>query len=418
MATPTDRPLRFLLVSPTYACKPVTGAGQRTSLIFNTLKTLGSVDVLLVGDVKYEKFKAFFLGANALHIAKPGARSELGIWRFLRPLSPGRVDAIAIRLGAKKFMYEPDKNVQQLLEKLQSTTNYDLVVGRYLRPTVRSGALCSKKVPVVLDVDDRDDVVYKSRLNLPGLNPIQRFFFQSYFRQTQAVTTDLLPRFDHVWLTSEADVQEVVHPSKSILPNIPYTLNGSSQAAFEESRDSKVVLFVGSYAHRVNAEGVERFVLNCWPKINAAVKDATLRIVGSGNWQAVKDKFDQVPNVETVGFVEDLAEEYQKSAFTIAPLFEGGGTKIKVLETLFYQRTAVITDHAQYGYDNLKHKESLWVAATEAELIEGCIHLLSNPDLRAEMAAKGRETVVREYSFERFSNLIRTSIEKFMPQRV
>lgn len=416
MAIPTDRP-KFLLVSPTYACRPVTGAGQRTSLIFNTLKTLGSVDVLLVGDVKYEKFITFFPGVNALHIAKPGERSELGIWRFLRPLSPERIDAIAIRLGAKKFMYEPDKNVQQVLEKLQNATDYDLVVGRYLRPTVRSGALHSKKAPVVLDIDDRDDVVYKSRLNLPGLNPIQRLFFQSYFQQTQAVTAELLPHCDHVWLTSDADAQEIVHPSKSILPNIPYTLNSSSQNAFEENKTSKTVLFVGSYAHRVNSEGVERFILNCWPKIHAAVEDATLRIVGSGNWQAAKAKFNHIPNVEIVGFVDDLAEEYQKSAFTIAPLFEGGGTKIKVLETLFYQRTAVITNHAQYGYDNLKHKESLWVAATESELIEGCIYLLNNPDLRAEMAAKGHKTVVEGYSFDRFATLIQISIERLVTTR-
>ncbi len=414
MAIPTEHTLHFLLVSPTYACRPITGAGQRTSLIFNTLKTLGNVDVLLVGDVKYEKFKAFFPGANALYIIKPGERSELGFWRFLRPLNAGGVDAIAIRLGAKKFMYEPDKNVQQVLEELHSKSDYDLVIGRYLRPTVRAGALHSKKAPVVLDIDDRDDVVYKSRLNLPGLNPIQRLFFQSYFRQTQSVTAQLLPHCDHVWLTSEADAQEISHPSKSILPNIPYTFNVSSSEAFEENRSSKTVLFVGSYAHRVNAEGVERFILNCWPKINAAVETATLRIVGSGNWKAVENRFSQIPNVEIVGFVDDLAEEYQKAAFTVAPLFEGGGTKIKVLETLFYQRTAVITDHAQYGYDNLKHKESLWVAATESELIEGCIELLGNPNLRAEMAERGRETVVKGYSFDRFSSLIQTSIEKFL----
>lgn len=411
MATASERALNFLLISPTYACKPVTGAGQRTSLIFRTLKTLGRVDVLLVGNVKREKFEGFFPGANALHIAKPGERSELGFWRFLRPLSPKGVDAIAIRLGAKKFMYEPDQNVQQVLATLQSETDYDLVIGRYLRPTVRSGALDRKRAPVVLDIDDRDDVVYKSRLNLPGLNPVQRLFFQSYFRQTQAVTAALLPHCDHVWLTSEADAKEIDHPSKSILPNIPYTLNLDSSQAFAENRDSKTVLFVGSYAHRVNAEGVERFIFNCWPKINAAVGDAKLRIVGSGNWKAVEDKLTQLPNVEIVGFVDDLAAEYEQAAFTIAPLFEGGGTKIKVLETLFYQRTAVITNHAQYGYDNLRHKDSLWVAANEAELIEGCIELLGDPDLRAKMAATGRETVVKGYSFDRFSSLVQASIK-------
>lgn len=413
MENSPSRTLSFLLVAPSYACKPVTGSGQRTSLIYKALTRLGRVDVLLLGDQDTEVFRPYFPGANALHIVKPDD-SAAAFWQFVRPISPKLIDKLTTAFRDKKYLYQPDSNVSAFFDDLQDSHSYDLVVGRYLRPTARAGAIASKKVPIILDIDDRDDVVYKSRLNLPGLNPVERLFLRAYSQQTEAVTEELLPHCDHVWLTSESDAREVIHPSKSILPNIPYTPSNNRPQALEENRASKTVLFVGSYAHRVNAEGVERFILNCWPKISSAVEGATLRVVGSGNWKAEKPKFTHVPNVEIVGFVDDLAEEYQKASFTIAPLFEGGGTKIKVLETLLYQRTAVITNHAQYGYDTIKHQESLWVAATEAELIEGCIQLLCNPDLRAEMAAKGRKTVVDGYSFDRFASLIQSSVEQLI----
>lgn len=414
-STPSNRTLSFLLVAPSYACKPVTGSGQRTLLIYKALSRLGRVDVLLLGGQDAEVFRPYFPEVNVLHIVKPDDSTPT-FWQFMRPISAKLADRLATAFRNKRYLYQPDSNVAAFFNQLQNAHSYDFVVGRYLRPTARAGAIASKKAPLILDIDDRDDVVYKSRLNLPGLNPIERLFLRAYSQQTESVTAELLPQCDHVWLTSESDAQAIAHPSKSILPNIPYTLRNHQPEALEENRGSKTVLFVGSYAHRVNVEGVERFILNCWPKINSAVKGANLRVVGSGNWKAEKPKFSHILNVEIVGFADDLAEEYQKAAFTVAPLFEGGGTKIKVLETLLYQRTAVITNHAQYGYDTIRHRESLWVGATEAELVEGCIELLNNPALRAKMALKGHETVVKEYSFDRFASLVQTSVERLAGQ--
>ena len=48
-----------------------------------------------------------------------------------------------------------------------------------------------------------------------------------------------------------------------------------------------------------------------------------------------------LPNVEVSGFVQDLPPVYERAAFTVAPIYWGGGTKIKVLESLAYGRTCV-----------------------------------------------------------------------------
>jgi polysaccharide biosynthesis protein PslH len=412
MTTRTNRKLSFLLVTPSFACVPVTGAGQRTALLYRALKTLGVVDVLIVGDGEPQFFKGFFQDANSFHVIKPYERAELGLWRLIRPLNPKLLDLIATTFGSRKSIYQPDQNIYPLLSELQANNNYDFVIGRYLRPTARSGAFHSGKIPVILDVDDRDDMVYKSRLNRSDLNFLHRLIFRWHFQQAQQIMADLLPICKHIWLTSEIDASEVKHPSKSILPNIPYFPEYSNDfIPSSENYNSKTILFVGSFGHRVNREGVEHFISKCWPIINSTVKEATLRIVGSGGWENLREKYNDIPNVQIIGFTENLEQEYKQAAFTVVPLFEGGGTKIKVLESLFYQRTAVVTTHAQYGYEKLKNRESLLVVSDESELVKGCIELIADFDLRSRLAEKGRTIVINEYSYNHFSSLVRETIE-------
>lgn len=203
---------------------------------------------------------------------------------------------------------------------------------------------------------------------------------------------------------------EIEHSSKSVLPNIPFSNFNNSYKPLPENHDSKIILFVGSFGHRVNREGIERFILNCWPKITSVVSDARLRIVGSGGWEMLKDKYIDIPSIDVIGFKDSLEDEYVGAAFTITPLFEGGGTKIKVLESLFYQRASVVTIAAKYGYEKLINNESLLVASNESELIAGCIELLQDSNLRSRLAIEGRKKVFDEYSFERFSLLIQDTI--------
>ncbi|GAX37563.1 glycosyltransferase [Nodularia sp. NIES-3585] len=411
MKTKYNNKLSFLLIVPSFACNPSTGAGQRTSLLYQILKNLGVVDILLIGEGEPQFLERFFQEANSLHVIKPREPAEIGLWRLIRPLSPKILDLVATIFGPRKSLYQTDPNILPLLYKLQASNNYDFVIGRYLRPTARSGSLYLGEIPVILDVDDRDDMVYKSRLNRSDINFIHRLIFMWHFRQAQQIMADLLPICKHIWLTSEIDLDEVKHPSKSVLPNIPYFLDFENNfVPLPENNSSKTVLFVGSFGHRVNREGVERFISKCWPIISSAVEGATLRIVGSGGWEKLREKFYDIPNVHIIGFVENLEEEYKQAAFTVVPLFEGGGTKIKVLESLFYQRTAVVTTSVQCGYKTLKNRETLLVVSDESELVNGCIELLVDFDLRLRLAEKGRSVVLNEYSYNRFSAIIRKTI--------
>lgn len=172
-------------------------------------------------------------------------------------------------------------------------------------------------------------------------------------------------------------------------------------------RNDHRLLMVASWTHRVNREATRRVLEHCWQQVLEAVPSATLRIVGAGMDASAKAELQQYPNVDPVGFVDSLDEEYANCAFTICPIFEGAGTKIKVLESLRYGRTMVTTQHSLRGYEHLLiHRASILAVDRECELPDACIELLQKPMLRDRLASAGQRIVRAHYSFDAFSGAV------------
>jgi hypothetical protein len=102
-------------------------------------------------------------------------------------------------------------------------------------------------------------------------------------------------------------------------------------------------LFIGSLG-RSKLEGIKWFVENVAPSLNGTVK-----IVGKG-FDTVRQEL-QGNNVEVLGYIEDLSEEYLNADCVIVPILSGAGMKVKVAEALMYGKTVFGTTEAFEGYD-------------------------------------------------------------------
>lgn len=71
-----------------------------------------------------------------------------------------------------------------------------------------------------------------------------------------------------------------------------------------------------------------------------------------------------------------------------------------------------MTLDAQRGYEQLRDQKSLLVVSNEAELIDRCIQLLKNPELRARLAENGHAKAIDIYLFTRFQSVVRQTVEK------
>ncbi len=309
------------------------------------------------------------------------------------------------------MLFAPDPLLSAWLADHLAKSRYDLIVGRYLQPTAYSGALAH--APVILDIDDLDTDRCRTELAMPGQRPWTRWLLKRRLRQLARLEPGLLRRPDHLWVCSEDDRTVVGEDRSTVLPNIPYTPpDGPRREALASDSESQRVLIVGSLAFPVNVRGIDRFLERAWPAIRKSRPSARFRIVGAGLSPKQAARWSRVPGVEPVGFVDDLTEEYARAAITVAPLFEGGGTKIKVLESLAYGRTCVLARHALRGFDHvLRHRESLWVAGEDAEMANGCITLLREKSLREDLAHIGHQLVMEHFTFERFAETVSQTVE-------
>lgn len=403
---------RVLFIVGLAACGDAKGGGpQRSSLIFDSLMRQYEVDVMIVGtgvaDIHREQFAGAGRIIEALH-ASPGDALPLGPFQSLVP--PGIRDKIAMAAMPRRKAYEPDDKLKEAVKDFDYHA-YDLIVGRHLRPAVQVGAFGrNTTVPVLIDIDDRDDVFFLSRLQKDRFNPILDQLNRWHGHEAARVMARELPKSKHLWLVSDEDRDGLDHSSISILPNIPFSI---PEASSPPDPASKSILFIGMAIHVPNHDGLVHFLKACWPGIIAAEPDASLRIIGRG-WECLPASLTGQRGIDVVGFVDDITDEYQRAAFVIAPVYDGAGTKIKIIEALAHERAVVASEHAHRGYPVDLIRDCAISAKDDAAMIEGCTRLLRNPDEAAKRGTKGRDYALRGYTRAHFRNILLEDCERVL----
>lgn len=154
------------------------------------------------------------------------------------------------------------------------------------------------------------------------------------------------------------------------------------------------VAFLGSLDYRPNQEAVRWIVRQLWPRVVAQVPEARLTIAGSSPppWMAGLTG----DSVRFAGRVEDSAAFLQQHAVVIAPLFAGGGMRIKVLEAMALGRPLVATALGAGGVDVRDGHDAL-LAEDAGSFATAVVQLLRDPALATRIGASARATVSREY---------------------
>lgn len=118
------------------------------------------------------------------------------------------------------------------------------------------------------------------------------------------------------------------------------------------SSNEAVISFVGAY-YFPNVIGICWFVDNVYEKLGPGFR---LRIIGKG-MEKLEGEAKLPPKVEVVGWVDSLDDEYMKADIIIAPIFEGGGMKVKTAEALKFGKAFIGTSEALEGYrENIPQK--------------------------------------------------------------
>lgn len=403
--------MRSLFVAHRPPWPPQDGGRQRSFFLFRALQKLGEVDLLLL-DESGEGLSSQVLTwgqqeADHLATAKllpPQQRSacleQLQLWGFKTLAYYGESLWPASRFAEQRSLSE-------MVQGLHAQRDYDVFVGRYLLPSYVAGL--HRVGPTIVDVDDLPSLQAQREARgkyRPWQERLVRWWEHKRLRKFESQSKQ---DFEALWVPAREDLASLPPQTGIVLPNIPFEPPEHAPASTQDT--PLRVLFVGSLNYEVNQQGLEYFLRQVWPSIHKRTR-AQFRIVGKGDNTQVRQLAAQTRGATLVGFAEDLKKEYQQATITVAPLQEGGGTKIKVLESLAYGRVCVATQHAARGFDKLVgSQQGVESVATTEQFIESCCQLLKNPGRRQWRAQQGQKEVQKHYSFQHFADVVAQTVE-------
>jgi glycosyltransferase involved in cell wall biosynthesis len=177
--------------------------------------------------------------------------------------------------------------------------------------------------------------------------------------------------------------------------------NGVDTEYFLPRRDpgGQTLLFCGSLDMYPNQEAMKYFFDAIWPGLRSRHKAIEMYVVGRQPPEWLKAQSASDDRVHVTGFVEDVREYFKKATICVCPIREGGGTRLKILDSLAMGVPVVGTSFACSGLQ-LKHERDLLMADDADEFVRQVDGLLGSAEFRNRMAVAGRQSVEREYSWD------------------
>jgi polysaccharide biosynthesis protein PslH len=206
----------------------------------------------------------------------------------------------------------------------------------------------------------------------------------------------MLPRADAVLCVSSEDARLLEPHARTVV--VP---NGVDPELFEvdgAAPPGERVLFFGRLDYPPNAHGLERALLEVWPRIASARPDAKFAVAGAGMPHRLA-RLAARERVEVLGFVPDLPTELARARVVLVPVWQGGGTRLKVLEALAAARPVVGTrlGVSGIGFEDGRHG----LTADHPEVLaELATTLLSDGERSRRLGAEGRRLAER-YRWDR-----------------
>jgi glycosyltransferase involved in cell wall biosynthesis len=185
--------------------------------------------------------------------------------------------------------------------------------------------------------------------------------------------------------------------------------NGVDTAYFSPRPDpgGQTLLFCGSLDMYPNQDAVKYFFEAIWPALRSRHKDIEIYMVGRQPPDWLKARADTDNRLHVTGFVDDVRSYFRKATICICPIREGGGTRLKILDSLAMGVPVIGTSFACSGL-NLRHDRDVIMADDADEFVRQVGQLLEKADLRLRIGSAGRQVVEREYSWDVIGkNLVR-----------
>ncbi len=372
-----DRP-KVLFFSPYRIAPPTHGGGVFMYQTVRELAKLADVHLLVMLDHERERAPHADLAS--------GVRSA----EFIVRRAPGRYEVGPLLPHAVREFRNRD--VAWRMHRKIFSERIDVVQLEYTH--LAQYACEFKQIPCILF---EHDVYFQSvgrGLSQIGGIAARAAAFYEYLRALR-YELRMLTRMDRVQVCSAANAKYLLGFRPGLRDRIDDGLRAGidtgSYSYTDVGRESDTMLFLGSFRHVPNQEGLRWFAQEVLPRILARRPGARLVIVGAE--PPPRHALPPGEAIELRGFVEDVREPLARYALFVCPILRGSGMRVKLLEAFAAGIPVVSTP---LGAEGLADRDGqLCALAADAEsFARHVVELLEDPDKARALAARARAEVV------------------------
>lgn len=209
----------------------------------------------------------------------------------------------------------------------------------------------------------------------------------------------MFDQFDHSVIISAQDRDYIYHPWRDRMAVVP---NGVDTEHFtpQEVDPQHDLLFTGNMNYPPNIDSVLYLVQKVLPIVRRQRPATSLLICGVDPSASVRDLAKTDPLISVTGWVKDIRSSYASSRVFVAPMQIGTGLQNKLLEAMA-MRMPCITSALANNAVGAPPGDAILIGETPEDYASLILHLLSNANERARIAASGYAFVRANFDWDR-----------------
>jgi len=309
--------------------------------------------------------------------------------------------AFALQVAAALFSPLPlavsryrSGKMRRLIASLRNSREFDVVICDFLVPSVNLTDLAG----CILFQHNVETLIWE-RHQSEARDPLRRFYFRLQARRMEALERQVCRQVAHVIAVSDADARLMRSRfGVSRVSVVPTGVDLDYFAPPQAAAPTKDLVFVGAMDWLPNIDGILFFVRQVLPLIRRRHPHCTLTVAGRNPAPEIRALARQDPLIQVTGTVEDIRPYLWRSAVSIVPLRIGGGTRLKIYESMAARVPVVSTSVGAEGLD-IHSPEHFLRADTPADFAHACLELLQAPAQRARLSQSAWTWIAERYAW-------------------
>lgn len=372
---------------------PKDGDAQRTRLLLKACSRIAEVDLLTFAG----KSEGRMDNVQVVYDNKISRRQHVESGRFKKWVK-------VMPFTRKQALLPVDERLESIIDSIVQLGNYDIIVSRYFHRTVLCG-LWKYQERLVVDFDDSPSSLFLNQISDESTLSL-RIRMRLAAKKITGISEAAVKQIKTAFFSNK---EQAVLSHGVFLPNIP--LYGERCNNVDFKVQGPRILFVGLLDYLPNKQGVEHFLKKVYLSLHDRLPQVEMHIVGSLSDDNTRVRWQSFPNVTVTGFVEDLQKEYAEARVVVVPIYQCGGTNIKMLEAMKMNRacvtTSIVTDRLDWQSENGK---SFMSAHSDSEFVQYTEMLLTDNSLNVKIAEQGMAFMEQYYSFESFCRIVELNL--------